>query len=923
MKNLFAILSTFLFIGILWAQVPQIMSYQAVIRDSNNELVTNTQISMQIIILQGSENGTVVYTETHTPTTNANGLVSIQIGSGDKSWWHPGFGDIDWSSGPYFIKTETDPTGGTEYTITGTSQLLSVPYALHAKTAESFSGKITETDPIYKSSAAGSITGIDISYWNHKQNQLTAGRGIKITGNVISVDYAGLDSIKKRERADSVAKAFGELTVDVPPEELYDLYNQFCLTHYGAEVDPLVYETLGEKLEIKEGSTWQHISEKSASVSWKTNLPAKTYVEYGATQLYGEKTKYPERYFYIHLHYLKNLQPNTTYHYRLVSVDERGNKTESQDKTFRTGDIPNAIHIPGDLGNPPYILDQANSVYIVTQDITADRTAFDIRADSITLDLGGHTITHGNALISELDHTKLEKSGVGIRRKGTNSKQSGIKIFNGILKQGIAENNTNYHAAENMLNPDKERQNTLWNNMSKGFSNIELSYCDNVEIAGITAEYRWHQTWGMRFEYAFDTYNIHHNVCLDKGTQMFSRHGAGGARSIGFRYSAIGDLNHDDNDIRIHHNLIKRTRQNGLNRAQKIYDNEIYVDSWVVNSFAISPHNRNGQVFNNNIFLTGYYACGILWATTDLNAHHNFIHMESISTMIERPHSGRRLIETWGEQDVLAGLRLTNYGGGGQQRENLTYFDNLILGRCRGDVEMRGTEFFSDYSVKNLVCENTVIKIMAQDNLVRKAACVDTQGAYNDRSKHLPLFYKNCDLISNICNVRFGDEYGQGSNHQFIDSKIVKTGDHPDYHTFEFDGHKSLFNHGLLDCEFIGGAKYNDVYWTNTLSQSDYRIKWTLTLETNPNAGVTVTDKNGNEAFTGNAGNDGIISVQLIQSIIRPIEWNADGNEVEVTKRSQHHEKVFNPYTVKVEKDGKQITQTITLEEKTTLSLQL
>ncbi len=92
--------------------------------------MTNTQIGMEINIRRGSVSGTIVYTETQTPTTNANGLVSIEIGGGE------GFNAIDWSAGPYFIETKTDLTGGTNYTITGTNQLLSVPYALHAKTAE-------------------------------------------------------------------------------------------------------------------------------------------------------------------------------------------------------------------------------------------------------------------------------------------------------------------------------------------------------------------------------------------------------------------------------------------------------------------------------------------------------------------------------------------------------------------------------------------------------------------------------------------------------------------------------------------------------------------------------------------------------------------------------------------------------------------
>jgi hypothetical protein len=80
MKKLFAILVTVLLTATVWAQAPQKMSYQAVIRNSGGVLVTNTVIGMQINIRQGSPTGTIVYTETQTPTTNANGLVSIEIG---------------------------------------------------------------------------------------------------------------------------------------------------------------------------------------------------------------------------------------------------------------------------------------------------------------------------------------------------------------------------------------------------------------------------------------------------------------------------------------------------------------------------------------------------------------------------------------------------------------------------------------------------------------------------------------------------------------------------------------------------------------------------------------------------------------------------------------------------------------------------
>jgi uncharacterized protein (TIGR02145 family) len=118
-----------------FSQSPEKMSYQAVIRDASNNLVLSKEIGIQISILQGSTTGAAVYVETQEPTTNANGLVSLEIGNGTiKSG---SFSTILWDKGTYYLKTEIDVNGGSNYTITGVSQLLSVPYALHAKTADS------------------------------------------------------------------------------------------------------------------------------------------------------------------------------------------------------------------------------------------------------------------------------------------------------------------------------------------------------------------------------------------------------------------------------------------------------------------------------------------------------------------------------------------------------------------------------------------------------------------------------------------------------------------------------------------------------------------------------------------------------------------------------------------------------------------
>jgi hypothetical protein len=165
MKKIYSIVSGILLTASVWSQAPQKMSYQAVIRNSSSALVISTKVGMRISILKGPATATASpltdYVETQTATTNANGLVSLEIGTGTAVTGT--FATINWANGPYFIKTETDPTGGTNYTIIGTNELMSVPYALHAKTAENFTGIITENDPVYIGSQAAYIQASDIT----------------------------------------------------------------------------------------------------------------------------------------------------------------------------------------------------------------------------------------------------------------------------------------------------------------------------------------------------------------------------------------------------------------------------------------------------------------------------------------------------------------------------------------------------------------------------------------------------------------------------------------------------------------------------------------------------------------------------------------------------------------------------------------
>jgi len=170
---IYIILASFLIIGRIGAQVPQKFSYQAVVRNNLNELIKNTGIGMQISILQASPTGTAVYVERHFPTTSAAGLVTIEIGAGVLVYGS--FTTIDWSSGTYYMKTEIDLNGGATYTISGTSQILSVPYALYAETAGDFS----ENDPVWSDASSGYYT---------KTNMQTAGQAQLNWGNLTDKD---------------------------------------------------------------------------------------------------------------------------------------------------------------------------------------------------------------------------------------------------------------------------------------------------------------------------------------------------------------------------------------------------------------------------------------------------------------------------------------------------------------------------------------------------------------------------------------------------------------------------------------------------------------------------------------------------------------------------------------------------------------
>ena len=199
MKRLLAYLAVISVTFCVFGQSPEKMSYQCVVRNASGVLITNQNVAIRISILQGTPSGSVVYQETFSPNpqTNVNGLVTVEIGGGIPITGT--FSTIDWASGPYFLKTETDPTGGTTYNMTGISQLLSVPYALHAntvKTGDNWGTQVVATD------ATLTGNGLTASPLKIPDNSITSAKiqdgavsNTELAGNAVTSDKMATSSV--------------------------------------------------------------------------------------------------------------------------------------------------------------------------------------------------------------------------------------------------------------------------------------------------------------------------------------------------------------------------------------------------------------------------------------------------------------------------------------------------------------------------------------------------------------------------------------------------------------------------------------------------------------------------------------------------------------------------------------------------------
>jgi hypothetical protein len=666
-------------------------------------------------------------------------------------------------------------------------------------------------------------------------------------------------------------------------EAVCNEFNTAAKAIFGAEKEPLVYEKFGKELKVVDKSLWMHVSENSACIAWQTNIPAKTYVEFGASGTYGKKTVEAERHYYIHVHYVTGLETGKPYHYRLVSVDERGNKVVGEDAVLETKKTPGAVYLPGDMGEPPYSLDKPNTTYVLTKDVVAQTKGVEIKASGVTLDLNGHTITydegepkvkvagykvsmHNNEEAGYTDawakYTYSDQATFGLRVNEQNL--NNLKIFNGSFIQG------------------KNRGRGI---IGFGFNPIYIKW-PSAEVAGVTLVYSGDDLSGLVVANGKGTMDVHHNVIVDQGTRIANRHQAVRALEVagGFTRSSI------------HHNLVKRCRQNGISACNgtEVFANEVYVDSYATNSFALGVGDDT-QAYDNRLFGTGYHPIGIgigYINTKNRVFHGNFIQMQGT------PYAGRWT--EFGEHNSAKGIRLQK-----GPTENIEFYDNTVVVKGKGECAIRGLWIVPQGGAKNILIRDCTVKVITEDLKTDQWGALCALGDPDAPSNNVPfpenaIVYRNCVFISNLCNVRLGDDYGIGWMHRLFQCKFIKAGNNPRYQTIWCGwpyGNQNTFGHWLIDPVFEGGAGLDKVKFAGEGPRRDFAVGWTVTVKTAPGAKVSIADKTGKTVFSGVADEKGAVSTPLLQSIYKPEGIIA-----------------LTPHKIVVEKDGKTTTKELTVD---------
>ncbi|MEA2064412.1 MAG: right-handed parallel beta-helix repeat-containing protein, partial [Gemmatimonadota bacterium] len=355
---------------------------------------------------------------------------------------------------------------------------------------------------------------------------------------------------------------------------------------------------------------WIFTSETSAVIYWQLgeiSSSATSYVEYGKTESLSQGTEITRRPRWSHLHHLKELDLESTYYYRMVAIDTLTNlRSESEILQFTLQPRPDAVRIPRDVSGPPYVLDQPNIYYILTEDVTADGNAFQIAADGVTLDLDGHTVTFG-------DNTSSQVFGVRFINQGKGT------LCNGHIVQG-----------------------KLSGDYSCAIRSNSRPY--PTEISGIATDVHLKCAYPVNFHSQASDVRIHHNHFYSRVTEIESRHYPG---------NALLRMYISGGNIQIHDNLLTEGCHRAIHLADggsgvEVSHNDIRHHQQYVNGYALIPC-RQAKFHHNKVTSTGR---GAHLSKEGIIFHDNYLDLKGHQHLSDLPANTRpfhhRLIELHG-----------------------------------------------------------------------------------------------------------------------------------------------------------------------------------------------------------------------------------------------------------------------------------
>lgn len=465
----------------------------------------------------------------------------------------------------------------------------------------------------------------------------------------------------------------------------------------------------------------------------------------------------------------------------------------------------------------PRVLNEPDTEYRLTRDISADGTAFRITAHRVTLNLNGHTVTYNQKTLGigvHLDNWWLED----------------VFIVNGTIAQGAAKSGGGYHAFD--------------------ASPIKTTHCRRLEVAGLTIRYAGPSLIGIYVDGGVSTH-IHNNTFIDEGSEVTNRHqGVEVVKIIGA-------------GSKIHNNLVKRARHIGFRSGENsdIYENEVNVDSCVTNSTAISA--ITGQIRRNRIFGQGVHPIGI-WPGNVMKVYDNYIKVQSTRPGDEYGSTGAACIRMmWGENFDIEVLRNTmiltaddNYQGTGFKS----------WGRCVW-VGARTANQKIVFSDNLIVAYNT-------DGKAKAAAVAISNDVENNTFNN--IIFKNNVIASNWSNLLLADNYGHaGGYSRFIGNRIIRLDKHASYLTVRSQYSLRPSTAVLIANSLESGASLDLIdLEINGVATKELAVGWRVNLELRSkgeplrDALVTFFDVLGKKVSEERTDAQGKLSTELVAYLL-------------------------------------------------------